>query len=533
MYCDYWNLKKAPFDNVPDPTMYAACHASMENVISETLFAIQEADESFAAIISEPGLGKTLALHLMIDALNPGQYKTVFITNPSLSFPQLIKEIIGQLTGEPCNEIQKGVLLEILKNQLIACKNLNIKVVIFIDEANTFSPANLEDLRLLTNLQVDRHNLLTLVLAGNLELARRLEHPDQANLFQRIGSYGRIDKLPSQESVSMYIETRLKLAGTHIRIFADNCIPTIWEQSEYGVPRLINKICKLCLKAGETNQLDYITEDIVAQIAVRYQKLTTATVQIAPLRQSSESPFDVYKTATNAITDTPTEAETSSEQDVMSEPVQLETGLLIPFPNTMPAECPSEILMSDPADSAAVPSEEAIEREIPLISSSDQQQVTSSDDFEFATVTAMDEIQHFSEQVKPAASEEYKEEFPAVSIFPAEEPIWIDVEAPGAVEKKSDGAICQEPIRPAAEEGESTEMSNDEILVGQHRIQLAIPKDILKQVKSFNRESANKSAGFWAAQIIKNNPQLTRSPQNDPVRIWNEIKDNILKKIAL
>ncbi|MBP7342785.1 MAG: hypothetical protein PHG54_03385 [Smithellaceae bacterium] len=75
--------------------------------------------------------------------------------------------------------------------------------------------------------------------------------------------------------------------------------------------------------------------------------------------------------------------------------------------------------------------------------------------------------------------------------------------------------------------------SDDEIVVGGHRIQLAVPRDILKQVKSFNRESANKSAGFWAAQILKKNPQLTLSPQADPVLIWNEIKDHILKRIAL
>jgi hypothetical protein len=74
---------------------------------------------------------------------------------------------------------------------------------------------------------------------------------------------------------------------------------------------------------------------------------------------------------------------------------------------------------------------------------------------------------------------------------------------------------------------------DDEIVVGGYKIQLSIPKDILKQVKSFNRESANKSAGFWAAQILKKNPQLTLSPQADPVQIWNEIKDQILKRIAL
>jgi hypothetical protein len=90
-----------------------------------------------------------------------------------------------------------------------------------------------------------------------------------------------------------------------------------------------------------------------------------------------------------------------------------------------------------------------------------------------------------------------------------------------------------EPPTPFSPLTPQQDTDNDIIHIGGHRVKLGIPKDILKQVKSFNRESANKSAGFWAAQIMKNNPELTRSFQADPVHLWNEIKENILKKIAV
>ena len=83
MYCEYWNLKKPPFDNVPDPSMYVDCHVSMENVISETIFAIKEANECFAVIIGDIGLGKTLSLRIIIDSLEPHKYKIALITNPA------------------------------------------------------------------------------------------------------------------------------------------------------------------------------------------------------------------------------------------------------------------------------------------------------------------------------------------------------------------------------------------------------------------------------------------------------------------
>ncbi len=128
-------------------------------------------------------------------------------------------------------------------------------------------------------MQDDDRNLFTIVLAGQMEFAKRLEHPARANLFQRIGTYNRIEKMESEELVRNYVETRLKLAGTTRHIFTDEAIHALWEYSEHGVPRLVNKIAKLCLKAGETNNFDIITGEIVQQIGDRFDKMTGPAVQ--------------------------------------------------------------------------------------------------------------------------------------------------------------------------------------------------------------------------------------------------------------
>ncbi|MCK7467749.1 MAG: hypothetical protein MZU91_06270 [Desulfosudis oleivorans] len=75
MYFDYWGLKKPPFDNVPDPSMYVASHASVENTIAETLFAIEEGNECIAVIVGDVGLGKTMSLRMVIDSLEPTKYQ--------------------------------------------------------------------------------------------------------------------------------------------------------------------------------------------------------------------------------------------------------------------------------------------------------------------------------------------------------------------------------------------------------------------------------------------------------------------------
>jgi general secretion pathway protein A len=287
MYTDYWGLKKPPFDNVPDPSMYVESHASVENTIAETLFAIEEGNECLTVIVGDVGLGKTLSLRMILDSLDHEKYKIAFVTNPDMSFVQLLKEIIGQLTGKQCERRGKVDLLETFNKLLFETIDEGKKVLIFIDEANAISPANLESLRLLTNMQDDTRNLFTIVLAGQMELASRLEHPKRANLFQRIGTYNRIDKIESEELVKNYVETRVKLAGGTRNLFTDDAIHWLWEYSDHGVPRLVNKIAKLCLKAGETNQFDMISGDVVKQIGERFEKLTGPAIQ---KRKSRERP---------------------------------------------------------------------------------------------------------------------------------------------------------------------------------------------------------------------------------------------------
>ncbi len=275
MYYEYWGLHKAPFDNVPDPSMYVESHSAVENAVAETLFAIEEGNECIAVIVGDVGSGKTLSLRLILDSLEQEKYRIAFITNPDISFVQLLQEIIGQITAKECEIASKIELLEIFNKLLFQAVDEGKKVLIFIDEANALTPANLESLRLLTNMQDDSRNLFTLVLAGQLELAKRLEHPRRANLFQRIGTYNRIGKIESIERLQDYVKSRLELAGGKKMFFTDRAIEALWTHSENGVPRLVNKICKLCLKAGETNEFTQIEEDVVNLIGERFETRAT------------------------------------------------------------------------------------------------------------------------------------------------------------------------------------------------------------------------------------------------------------------
>lgn len=439
MYYEYWGLKKSPFDNVPDPTMYVESHASVENAIAETLFAIEEGNDCLAVIVGEIGLGKTLSLRLILDSLQPDRYKIAFITNPDMSFVQLLREIIGQLTGQQCETKRRSELLEIFNKFLFQTADEGRKTLIFVDEANAISPANLESLRLLTNMQDDERNLFTIVLAGQMELARRLEHPRRANLFQRIGTYTRIDKIGSPDLLQDYVQTRIRLAGGDGRsIFTEDSISFLWEYSEHGVPRLVNKICKLSLKAGETNGFDAITGSVVQQIGERFQKLTGPATQ---KRKPRKRPAD------DSLQEN-IERLTTLDRETFG------AGEPLPQPETHQTTAGHE------QGDAAVAGETA-----PTARHNDQPTVP----------------------------------------------------APEAVRTMS-----------SRQNGDTPEEICEETWVGNLKIRIEIPQNVVMQARTSTKAQRMKLAGGLAAQTLQKYPQLTGSSASDPVSLWNDITNVIL-----
>lgn len=286
MYLDYWGLTKHAFNNTPDPGMYFPMHATVENAVAELLFAIEEGDECLAVVVGEVGLGKTMSLRVTLDSLDQEKYRIAFVTNPDLTFPQIMREIIGQLTNENCAIKSKEALLEKFNQLLFETADEGKRVLIFIDEGNAIRQINLQSLRLLTNMQEDDRNLFTMILAGQPELARNLERPQMANLYQRIGVYCKLNKMESEEVVKDYIEHRMECAGAKRKIFTDEAIKKIWEYSEQGVPRLVNRMAKLALKAGETNKLDMITDEVIIQIGDRFARSSEKPIQTEESRKA-------------------------------------------------------------------------------------------------------------------------------------------------------------------------------------------------------------------------------------------------------
>jgi general secretion pathway protein A len=477
-YYEYWGLKKAPFDNVPDPSMYVSSHTSAANAINETLFAIEEGNECLAVIVGDVGLGKTMSLRMVIDSIDQEKYRIAFIVNPDMSFVQLLKEIIGQLTGEECGIKKKQDLLETFNRLLFETIDQGKKVVIFIDEANAMSPANLEKMRLLTNLQPDDVNLFTIVLAGQLEFAKRLAHPKRANLFQRVGTYCNLEKIASEEMVRLYVDTRLSLAGGSRNIFSDDAVEALWRYSEYGVPRLINKLCKLSLKAGETNGLDQICGEVVTQIADRFQRMNPTTSTKPTSRPVTTVESKEVRRAEPLQSDLQV-----AEPPVREVPVPVE-----PAVNAMEEEKTTEIVFIPEAEA-----ESAVQPESGVVNEPESGPVHELD---------------------PKVGFDFDPESVATPFYAS----------PDAAEKNE---VEEQPVSQPVE----TSKADEEIPIDQYGVNVSIPAEMIDESGCFSDDQITKYAGILAAQTIQKYPRITASWGVDPLAVWSDIREVILVRL--
>src|SRR5207248_4685443 len=118
--------------------------------------------------------------------------------------------------------------------------------VLMIDEAQLIpTKSTFDEIRLLTNFQLDAQNLLSVILIGQPELDTRLDRPAYAPLRQRIGMRYSLGPLSLEETLC-YIEHRIRIAGAQRNPFTRSAMEEIHATSG-GIPRLINTLATTAL----------------------------------------------------------------------------------------------------------------------------------------------------------------------------------------------------------------------------------------------------------------------------------------------
>lgn len=218
--------------------------------LSEELDCLLE-DGGIGVISGEMGMGKTTSLRLYLENLKEPTYQLIY-QGDNRHPTELLAGVIESLGLAPVR-LRAGILRQISQRVERMYQEQRKKTLLVLDEAHLLEDALLEDLRLLTNYQMDTHDPLVLVLVGHPGLRLRLQRPVHQALWDRVRLSYKLAGL-SREETSSYIDCHLKYAGGKQGIFSADARQAIFELSQ-GIPRRINALALSSLKKSTQRNL--------------------------------------------------------------------------------------------------------------------------------------------------------------------------------------------------------------------------------------------------------------------------------------
>ena len=246
MYNQFFKLTHSPFSIAPDPRFLFMSERHRE-ALAHLLYGVSGGG-GFVLLTGEIGAGKTTVCRCFLEQI-PQDCNVGYIFNPKLSVDELLKSICEEFhIAAPDHGVPTSIKTSVdaLNTFLLQAHAEGRHNVLIIDEAQGLSPAVLEQLRLLTNLETNERKLLQIILIGQPELRTLLEQPELRQLAQRVIARYHLDSLSASETAN-YVTHRLAVAGISGATPLPGKLMKSIHQLTQGVPRRINLLCDRAL----------------------------------------------------------------------------------------------------------------------------------------------------------------------------------------------------------------------------------------------------------------------------------------------
>lgn len=257
MYRKHFGLTRHPFSKElpPDELFVSSAGRELEVRLGHLLEL-----RGIGLVTGEVGSGKTTHCRKVVASLHTGLYRVFYVPLSTGNAMDMYKSIAWEL-GLP-TERSRAALYRVIRAEVTRlCHEAKVRPVLVVDEAQHLRPDVLEELRLLTNYEMDSQNRLCLLLVGQAELRRRMSMAVHEALNQRIVVRHHLSGLARDELPS-YLTHLLRLAGTELPLFEPAAIEALF-QATSGMPRRVNLLAHHALFAAALAKAKVVTAESV------------------------------------------------------------------------------------------------------------------------------------------------------------------------------------------------------------------------------------------------------------------------------
>lgn len=263
MYASHYNLRGRPFQLSPDHRFYYPSRGH-KKAMAYLTYGMNERD-GFIVITGHVGAGKTTIVGQLLSQIDQSKFVSANIVTTQLGSDDTLR-MVARAFGLPAESRDKASILKDIEGFLAARRAEGKHVVLVIDEVQNMPFDAIEELRMLSNFQMDNRPLVQCFLLGQPEFREKLARPEMEQIRQRVIATCHLEPLAADETRG-YIEHRMKLVGWEDDPeFTEDAFVHIHEVTG-GVPRRINSLCGRLLLYGSLEDTHVIDATVVQEVA--------------------------------------------------------------------------------------------------------------------------------------------------------------------------------------------------------------------------------------------------------------------------
>lgn len=260
MYESFYNFREKPFSLLPDP---AFLFLSEKHRLALTMLQYGIVNQAgFTVVTGEIGSGKTTLIRQVLSEVGD-DISVGLVSNTHRNFGELMQWVLLAF-GLEYRDKKKIELYQTLADFIVKEYSQDRRTVLIIDEAQNLSPEALEELRMMSNINADKDQVLQLILVGQPGLRETLRLPELQQFAQRVAVDYSLRPLNLEETWN-YIRHRLKLAGGDAGLFETKACAAVYYYTG-GIPRLVNVLCDTALVYGFAEQKRRIDAAIICDV---------------------------------------------------------------------------------------------------------------------------------------------------------------------------------------------------------------------------------------------------------------------------